>query len=443
MSLRGGGIREPSCGTSHSPLRRRELARAQPGESVPYPPVERTPAQLGVGTLDISDLERKYVQEVLLSNRLSYGPFSRRFEREFARLHERSFGVFVNSGTSALSIAVACLKETERWEDGDEILVPALTFVATANVVLEHNLVPCFVDCDAQTYNIDPKKIEEQITPRTRAIMVVHLFGLIADMDPILEIARRRNLKIIEDSCETIGVTYRGRKAGSFSDISCFSTYIAHLVVTGVGGLAVTDNPAYAEILRSLANHGRDSIYTNIDDDRDIDGTHFQEVIRRRFRFVRRGYSFRATEMEAALGCAQLERLPGILQRRRENAEKLASLLKPLEPWLQLPSYDRNIQEHAFMMFPVVIRPDAPVAKMDLIEHLEHWNVETRDMLPLINQPVYERMHIRQDRYPVAAWVNRCGFYVGCHQGLADRDLEYIAEVFRSFFSAHRLLPSA
>ena len=95
------------------------------------------------------------------------------------------------------------------------------------------------------------------------------------------------------------------------------------------------------------------------------------------------------------------------------------------------------------MMFPVVIRPDAPVAKMDLIEHLEHWNVETRDMLPLINQPVYERMHIRQDRYPVAAWVNRCGFYVGCHQGLADRDLEYIAEVFRSFFSAHRLLPSA
>jgi len=405
--------------------------------------MERWPVQLGVGTLEITDRERGYVDEVLRSNRLSYGPFSRRFEREFAELHDRKYAVFVNSGTSALSIAVACLKETGGWSDGDEVLVPALTFVATANVVLEHNLKPVFVDCDPRTYNIDPTKIEEKITKKTKAIMVVHLFGLVADMDPILALCKKHGLKIIEDSCETIGVSYKGRKAGSFSDISCFSTYVAHLVVTGVGGLAVTSDETYAEILRSLANHGRDSIYTSIDDDKDIDGATFAQVIHRRFRFIRRGYSFRATELEAALGCGQLERIQDILGKRRANAAKLRALFAPFEPWLQLPWFDENIQEHAFMMFPLVIRKDAPFTKVDLVQHLETWNVETRDMLPLINQPVYKHMSLKDADYPVATWVNQNGFYVGCHQGFGDRELEYITQVFRDFFTGRTLLPSA
>ncbi len=291
--------------------------------------MQRRDIQLGVGTLDLSDREKQNVMDALNGSRLSYGPFSRRFEREFAQMHGCQYSVFVNSGTSALSLAVATLKELHGWQDGDEVLVPALTFVATANVVLEHNLVPVFVDCDPVTYNIDPTKIETKITPKTRCMMVVHLFGLCADMDPILEIAKRRNLKIIEDSCETVGVSYKGKRVGSFGEISCFSTYIAHLVVTGVGGLAVTKDEKYAEVLRSLANHGRDNIYVSIDDDKDIDGAKLHEVIKRRFKFIRRGYSFRATEMEAALGVGQLERWPEILAARQRNAEKLKALLKP------------------------------------------------------------------------------------------------------------------
>lgn len=165
--------------------------------------------QIGVGTLEITEKERSYVLDVLANNRLSYGSYSKKFERAFAELHDMKYGIFVNSGTSALSIAIACLKELGNWHDGDEILVPALTFVATANVVLEHGLVPVFVDCQPDTYNIDPEKIEERITERTRAIMPVHLFGLAADMDPIMAIARTHNLRVIEDSCETIGVSYR------------------------------------------------------------------------------------------------------------------------------------------------------------------------------------------------------------------------------------------
>ncbi len=396
--------------------------------------MERSPVQLGVGTLDLTEQEKGYVLEAMNSERLSYGPFSRKFEREFAEKHDSTFGVFVNSGTSALSIAVACLKETEGWKDGEEVLVPALTFVATSNVVFDHNLVPVFVDCDSKTYNIDPAKIEEKITPKTRAIMVVHLFGMTADMDPIMAIAKKHNLRIIEDSCETMGVRYKGKKAGSFGEISCFSTYVAHLIVTGVGGLAVTSDERYAEILRSLANHGRDSIYISIDDDKDIDGAAFQQVIKRRFRFVRRGYSFRATEMEAALGLGQLERLESILDKRQKNATWLVERLQKFESYLQLPSFDPAVQEHAFMMFPIVIKPGAAFSKWDMIKHLEEWNVETRDMLPLINQPVYAAMNIRQEDFPVAHWVNESGFYIGCHQGFKQKELEYIAAVFENFF---------
>lgn len=404
-------------------------------------PMRKITHTIGVGTLDLSTEERANVMKVLDSNRLSYGPWSKRFEQDFAAMHDSQHAIFVNSGTSALSLAVACLKEACHWEDGDEIIIPALTFVATANVVFEHNLRPVFADVDPRTYNIDPKKIEEQITPRTKGIIVVHLLGLVADMDPILKIAKKHDLRIIEDSCETMGVTYRGRKAGSFGDISCFSTYVAHLVITGVGGLVVTNVPAYAEIVRSLANHGRDNIYLSIDDDQDVDGAMFQEIIRRRFRFIRRGYSFRATELEAAIGVGQLKRLPEMIGKRQENARHLIETLKPFERWLQLPWFNSLVQEHAFMMFPVVIRKETELKKDPLIQHLESWRVETRDLFPLINQPAYASLHIREQDYPVASWVNRCGFYIGCHQGITDTEIAYIGSVFSEFFKHYGSLP--
>jgi len=180
-------------------------------------------------------------------------------------------------------MAVACLKELHGWHDGDEIIVPAVTFVATANVVVDHNLKPVFVDVDPVTYNIDPARIEKKITRKTRAIMVVHLFGQPAEMDPILKIARKYKLKIIEDSAETMFVKYKGKPVGSFGDIACFSTYVAHPIITGVGGVVATSNPKYAAVLRSLANHGRDNIYISIDDDKGKKGKQLQQIIARRF----------------------------------------------------------------------------------------------------------------------------------------------------------------
>jgi len=396
--------------------------------------MEKISYQIGVGCADISEKEKEYVNDVLGHQRLSYGPYTKKFEEEFAKAHGCKYAIFVNSGTSALRIAVAALKEAEGWKDQDEILCPAVTFVASSNVIIMNGLKPVFVDVDAQTYNLDPRKIEEKITKRTRAIMVVHLFGQPADMDPILKIAKKYKLKIIEDSCETMFVKYNGRPVGSFGDISCFSTYVAHLLVTGVGGFSCTSNPKYAEVMKSLANHGRDGIYLHIDDDKKLSKQGLFQVVSRRFNFIRLGYSFRATEMEAALGVGQMERRNQILGARQKNAAYLLKKLKPFEKYLQLPWHPEKV-EHSFMMFPIVVREGVGVKKQDLVMHLEEHNVETRDMLPLLNQPIYKKLFgDLEKKYPVAQWVNNNGFYIGCHQKLAKKEMDYMVAVFKDFF---------
>jgi dTDP-4-amino-4,6-dideoxygalactose transaminase len=385
-----------------------------------------------VGTLRISPAAVRYVNDVLASNRLSYGPYLRKFEGLFAAAHGCRFAVMTNSGTSSLTIALQALKAKHGWRDGDEVIVPAVTFVATANVVLQAGMKPVFVDVDPVYYELDPAKIEAAVGPRTRCIVPVHLFGCPCDMGPILRIAGERGLRVIEDSCEAMFVRYEGRPVGSFGDVACFSTYVAHILCTGVGGLCTTNAPDLAVSLRSLMNHGRDSIYLNIDDDDALSPEALRVVVRRRFSFVDLGYSFRITEMEGALGLAAYETREANLARRSANAARLARGLRGLEHRLQLPTVRPNAG-HAFMMFPVVLR-DA--TKTALVDYLEAHGIETRDMLPLVNQPVYRRLlGTREEDYPVAKWVNESGFYVGCHQDLSDPEIDYVAAKFQDFFA--------
>lgn len=386
---------------------------------------------IGVGTLKVSARATELVLEALANNRLSYGPLMQRFEREFASLHGCRFGIMTNSGTSALQVALQAMKELHGWEDGDEVIVPSVTFVATANIVLHNRMQPVLADVDPIHYHLDPAAVEKVITPRTRAIIPVHLFGQPVDMDGLATLVARHGLKVIEDSAETMFARYRGRSVGSLGEIGCFSTYAAHLLVTGVGGLCVTNDPEYAVRTRSLVNHGRDSIYISIDDDKGKTVEELRMIVARRFNFVSVGHSFRATELEAALGLAQLEEWPAMIAARRANARALARRLAELEGSLQLPSI-RPGCEHSFMMFPVVLRDET---KTDLVNFLEENGVETRDMLPLTNQPVYQRLlGWREEDYPVARWVNRNGFYIGCHQDLGEDDLDYVASLFERFY---------
>ncbi len=390
------------------------------------------PPVIGVGTINISPRARALVNEVLDSNRLSYGPMTRAFEAGFARAHGCRFGVMSNSGTSALLVALSAMKELHGWADGDEVILPAVTFAGTANIVIHARMRPVLVDVDPIYYDLDPEKIEAAVTPRTRALIPVHVFGQPCDMDPVLELSRRYGLRVIEDSAETMFATYNGRSVGSLGEIGCFSTYAAHLLTTGVGGLNTTGNPEYADKLRSLINHGRDSTYLNIDDDERKSPEELRRIVSRRFSFVSPGYSFRLTEMEAALGLAQLEVWPEMIAARRKNAAWLTRKLSGHEAFLQLPRI-RPGCEHSFMMYPIVLRDREKDA---LVNFLEENRVETRDMLPLTNQPLYQRLlDISEADYPVAGWINRSGFYIGCHQDLSSDDLDRIVGLLDRFFT--------
>jgi perosamine synthetase len=381
--------------------------------------------QIGVGGFRITDRARQLVMEVLDSGRLNAGPMMARFETAIATLHGRRFGLMCNSGTSALQIALAALKDHDGWADGDEVLVPALTFVATSNVVLYNQLTPVFVDVDPRYYTIDPALIEARITPRTRAIMPVHIAGLPCDMEPIMAIARTHSLRVVEDSCEAMFVRDRGRPVGSFGDIACFSTYAAHLITTGIGGIAITDDPQLRELMSSVMNHGRDPIYTRIDDDQAAEGAELFRIANSRFTFVRFGHSFRATEMEAALGVAQLEERVELMERRAALAGRLTAGLASLQDALQLPAA-RPGAEHGYMMYPMTL-VDGRIPRGPLIEHLETQGVETRYLLPLINQPIYRATFGNLDAdYPIAARLNERAFYVGCHPDMTDEDADHV-----------------
>lgn len=406
--------------------------------------------KISVGCVDIGASEHKLVNEVLDSGWVSPGPKIAEFEEKFAAAHDSKFGVMVNSGTDALRIALATLKEVHGWADGDEVIVPALTFVATVNVILQNKLVPRFVDVDPKTLNLDPSQIRRVRTNRTRAIIPVHLFGLMADMYYLQ--AESVGLQIIEDSCETMGtrfvdgheaVGYHGDRrngaCGSFGDIGCFSTYACHLIVTGVGGIAITNNPDFDQIMRSYANHGRDPYFL---------GGYSQgekkpslELIRKRFLYHRVGYSARVSEFEAALGLAQLDRLPTILEKRRKNAVLLERLLSSVwwngvDGALQLPLTIAVNREHAFMMFPIVIKDDSIDRDLFCL-YLERHGVETRPLMPLLTQPIYRKMWgDRSERYPVAHAAQTRGFYVGCHQQLSKTDIEYLARTIEAAVKA-------
>lgn len=386
---------------------------------------------IGVGTFKISEKARRYVNDVLNTERLSYGPYLQKFEKVFAAAHDCRFSIMTNSGTCSLMIALAALKNRHGWQDGDEVIVPAVTFIATSNIVLQLNMTPVFVDVDPVFYELDPSKIEAKITPRTRCIIPVHLFGCPCDMDPILQIAERHKLRIIEDSCETMFTKYKGKSVGSFGDIGCFSTYVAHILTTGVGGICTTNDPDLAIQLRSLMNHGRDSIYMSIDDDNDKSKEELEIITKRRFSFVQMGYSFRVTEMEGALGLAEFEDREDMMRKRRDNAQFFMEKLSRWGEHMQLPTL-RASAGHAFMMFPIVMRNEEKTA---LVNYLEESGIETREMLPLINQPFYKKLFsIRENDYPVATWINNNGFYIGCHQGLSDSEKEYVLDRFESYF---------
>lgn len=391
--------------------------------------------KIGVGYALITDLEKKYVNMALDSGRLSPGPFVQKFEKKFAEMHKQKYGIACNSGTSSLHVALEALKEKYSWDQNSEVLVPAITFIATSNAVMHAGMKPVFVDVDSRTYNIDTKLIEEKITENTVAIMPVHTFGQPCEMDSIVKIATKYGLKIVEDCAEAHFAVYKGRPVASFSNIAGSSTYVAHTITTGIGGVITTDDTNLAEIARSLIAHGRACTCENCIayNSKQVCKLRMQTEMDRRFMMIRLGYSYRIGELEGALGVAQLENKDFIINTRKANAKILTDGLKDVEQYLQLPYYPEYV-EHSFMMYPLVIKDDKAFTRNEIVKYLEQNNIETRPMLPLLNQPIYKEIFgdIEKD-YPVAQWINNNGFYVGCHHGLSKEELNIIIKTIHAF----------
>ena len=387
--------------------------------------------KIGVGYASVTEIEKRYVLEALDNQRLSQGKFVSAFEKKFARMHGHQYGVMCNSGTGALHLALEALREADGWTDGHEVLVPAITFIATSNAVLHAGLKPVFVDVDPVTYNMDPNEMEKHISDKTVCVIPVHCFGMPCDMSRIMPIAKRHGLRVVEDCAEAHFAKVDGRTVGSFSDIMACSTYVAHTITTGVGGIMCTSDRSLMEILRSLVAHGRACTCERClaSDGTTVCPKRMETEIDRRFMFVRLGYSYRVGELEGALGLGQLERVDEIMEARRRNAQALIDGLTPFEDLIQLPRHPENV-EHTYMMFPILPRRGSGIEREAFVRCLEESNIETRPMLPLLNQPVYKNMFgdIERD-YPVAEYINHHGFYIGCHHGLTQADVEYELQV--------------
>jgi perosamine synthetase len=341
----------------------------------------------------------------------SDGPFVTEFEEKFAQRVGRKYGIAVTNGSAALDAAVAALD----LGPGDEVILPTFTIISCAAAIVRAGAMPVTVDCDSLTWNMTAEDVARRITRRTRAIMVVHIYGLPVDMDPIVALAEEHGLKIIEDAAEMHGQTYKGRPCGSFGIISTFSFYPNKVITTGEGGMIVTDDSAIADRCRSLRN------------------LCFQP--HRRFVHDEIGWNLRMSNIQAALGLAQLEQIDAFIKRKREIGRMYTRLLQKT-PGLQLPLAATSYADNIYWVFGVVLDDevafDAPVMMAKLADE----KIGTRPFFwPMHEQPVFRRRGWFQgESYPVAERIARRGFYVPA--GLATTD----AQIFRVADAVKELL---
>ncbi|HDI02675.1 MAG TPA: DegT/DnrJ/EryC1/StrS family aminotransferase [Candidatus Aenigmarchaeota archaeon] len=346
----------------------------------------------------IGEEEKKAVMEVLESGMLVQGPRVKELEEKFAEYIGTKYAVATSSGTSALHLALLALG----IGPGDEVITTPFSFIATANSILFCGAKPVFVDIDPKTFNIDPNKIEEKITNKTKAILPVHLYGHPAEMKPILEIAREHGLKVLEDCAQAHGAEYRGKRVGSFGDCAAFSFYATKNMITGEGGMITTNDEEIAEKIRKLRNHGQSKTYEH-------------ETL---------GFNLRMTDIQAAIGLVQLKKLDKLNAKRAENAEFLTSELKDL---VQTPYVSPGVK-HVFHQYTIKVNN-----RDSLLKKLNDSGIGARVYYPkpIHKQPLYQKMGYR-DSLPVAEKVSSMVISLPIHPALTEDDLNLIVDTIKS-----------
>jgi CDP-6-deoxy-D-xylo-4-hexulose-3-dehydrase len=374
---------------------------------------------------------------------LTTGRFASKFEKEFAKFLNLRHAILVNSGSSANLLALTCLTSPtlgeRRLKPSDEVITVATGFPTTVNPIFQNNLIPVFVDVHIPTYNIDVTQLEEALSSKTRAVMIAHTLGNPFNLKAVTEFCKKNNLWLIEDCCDAVGATYNNQSVGKFGDVATVSFYPAHHITMGEGGAVLTDSPPLKKLIESFRDWGRDCWCEPGKDN--TCGKRFDWQLGdlpngydHKYTYSHIGYNLKATDMQAAVGVSQLKKLPDFIQKRRDNFNYLTKRLKPLSGQLILPeaTFDST---PSWFGFPILVRPEAPLSRDDMVRKLTEKNIGTRLLFGgnLIRQPAYKNQQYRVvgDLKNADEVMHRV-FWIGVYPGLTQAMLDYVCDSIES-----------
>jgi len=376
---------------------------------------------------------------------LTAGRYAAEFEHKLAKFLGLKFCLLTNSGSSANLLAISALTSPKlgnrRLKSGDEVITTACGFPTTLNPIIQNNLVPVFIDVEIGTYNIQADMIKKAITKKTRAIFIAHTLGNPADLDKITKIAHKHKLWLIEDNCDSLGSKFKGKYTGTFGHISTCSFYPAHHITLGEGGAVLTNDPLLKKIIMSFRDWGRDCWCETGEDN--TCGKRFKWKLGKlpfgydhKYIYSHIGYNLKVTDMQAAIGVAQLEKLQGFIKARKMNFNHLRTYLKKYDKYLLLPSPSKY-SDPSWFGFPIMVKDNAPFTRADIVNYLEYHKIATRMLFGgnLTKQPAYENIKCRiVGGLKNTDLVMNNLFWVGVYPGIDDRKLAYIAKTFDNFF---------
>ncbi len=396
----------------------------------------------------IGEKELQFMVEASLDGWLTTGRFNDAFEKKLAEFLGVKFVLTTNSGSSANLLAFTALTSPSlglrALQPGDEVISVAAGFPTTVNPIIQNGCVPVFVDVDIPTYNIDATKIEAALSDRTRAIMLAHTLGNPYNLKLITEIAKKHRLWLIEDCCDALGSTYDGKLVGTFGDIGTLSFYPAHHITMGEGGAVFTSDPDLKRIIESFRDWGRDCYCAPGKDN--TCGKRFgwqlgslPQGYDHKYTYSHAGYNLKISDMQAACGLAQLEKAPEFIASRKRNFRYLKKRLATLEEFLILPEATPN-SDPSWFGFPITLREDAPVSRVDLLKFLDQNKIGTRLLFAgnLVRQPYFEgrKYRIADDLGNTETILNQT-FWLGVYPGLNEEMFAFVAEKMESFFGVN------
>ena len=337
----------------------------------------------------------------------SEGKYVKKFEESFSKYNKRIFGVAVSSGTAALEIGMKSLN----LKKGDEVIIPTFSIISTALCVIKLGLKPVLIDSNIYTWNVDSDQVIKKITKKTKAIIITHIYGFPVDMKKILAIAKRKNIKIIEDSAEMIGQTYFKKRCGTFGDLSTFSFYANKHITTGEGGMILTNNKKIYNKCKSLRNlcFGIGTKKFNHDDI---------------------GWNYRMTNVQAAIGCGQLKNISWIIRRKRQIGKRYIFILKNCNK-IYIQPYKLSYSKNIFWVFGILLKKNANISRDQVIKKLLKHNIQTRNFFyPMHKQKIFKKMKLftKRHKFPNSDCLSKKGFYLPSGLGITNVEIDFVAK---------------